>query len=130
MAENEDHMASRSQPCADASALALKACPFCGGRAEIQGGFHATYVMCLACGVMGPNLISHEELAAAWNARSMQPEWMKLAGEVAGLESEDGGRSFPSKELCARARQLAMSGDGGEAVQLGDSGMNQKDPPQ
>jgi len=48
----------------------LRACPFCGGRAELKEGIHTQYVMCLSCEVMGPNLRSKSELVEAWNRRA------------------------------------------------------------
>lgn len=98
---------------------ALKPCPFCGGRAEIQGGFHATYVMCLACEVMGPNLKSREELTAAWNTRPHSPtkaEEPLVWGWAARFRSERGAEDWEAAEGAERPTFKAWDGVSGYEV--------------
>lgn len=62
----------------------LLPCPFCGGRAEVKVGAFTSYVMCLKCEVMGPNLSSYSELVQAWNRRALAtaPQDAELGKEL------------------------------------------------
>ncbi len=49
----------------------LKACPFCGGKAEIRVACTSRnhYVRCIRCRAIGPKSTYRDESAAIWNRR-------------------------------------------------------------
>lgn len=155
MAENEDHMASRSQPCADAqerspvdwdeveneatAAMVRAAMPVLRQAAD---GFYAELLYSTEA-FLADNVqfnLSAKLLTAERDAHDMRMKNLALERELRGLRNF---HDFAMRQ-CAPSRHgtlsqeelagiifdypLALSG-GGEAVQLGDSGMNPRTTP-
>jgi hypothetical protein len=60
----------------------LKACPFCGGKAELVTGAPEYWVRCMACKVGGDTTSDSGRAVAKWNARSPEPLGQEAALSV------------------------------------------------
>ena len=66
----------------------LKPCPFCGGRATMDGDPRVAddWVFCLDCGAMGAYKLGKDKAIEAWNTRAertcrMTHEWVRPCEE-------------------------------------------------
>ena len=57
---------------------ALDQCPFCRGKARLEGEKPYCYGQCLECGAEGPHRASKRAAVDAWNARPVEAE-LKLS---------------------------------------------------